>query len=97
MITPKCRINSPKNLPRVWSVSLTPYMAQLKTEKKHLRDAIRRTPVDQVGELLLDYAEKCEALGYAYSQKGCELGKTCEFAEAASARRNAAYNYHNIR
>ena len=78
-------------------VSVTRYMAELKREKKQLRDAIESTPVDQTGELLLEYAEKCVALGHEYSQQGCQSGKDYDIAAAATARRNAAYNYHNIR
>jgi hypothetical protein len=81
-----------KILPRVWCVSLTPYMEQLKTEKIQLRNAIERTPRDQVRELLLEYEQTCKALGRAYSQKGFEFLKTLEFGEAAIARRNAAHN-----
>ena len=81
----------------VGCVSLKPYAVKLKDEKNHHRAAIRRTLVDQAGELLLGYAEKCEALGHWYRQKGCETFAKCEFGEASQARRNAASNCHNIR
>lgn len=68
----------------------TGYMAELKGEKKQIRDAIRSTPANQAGELQLEYAEKCEALGHAYRQKGNKLFAQCEFTEADVARQNAA-------
>ena len=72
-------------------------MAELKREKKQLRDAIESTPVDQTGELLWSTRRSAWLLGHEYSQQGCQSGKDYDIAAAATARRNAAYNYHNIR
>ena len=77
--------------------TIKPDMAELKDEKRQLRAAIERTPADQTVELLLEYAEKCKALGHRFRQEGYEKRAKYEFYEATQARKNAALNYHNIR
>ena len=74
----------------VGCVSLKPYVVKLKDEKSHLHAAIRRTLVDQAGELQLEYAEKCEALGHRFRQEGYEKRAKYEFDEATQARRIAS-------
>ena len=81
----------------VGCVGSPPHVTRLKVERNYLRSVIRRTPADQAGELQLEYAEKCEALGHWYRQQGCETPAKCEFGEASQARRNAALNYDYIR
>ena len=78
-------------------IKLEPYAVRLKVKKNDLRSVIERTPAHQAGELQLEYAETCKALGYWYKGPGYETLKRCEFGEAAAARWNAASNCHNIR
>ena len=68
----------------VFSVSLTPYAAELKEKQKRLEEEIEGTPADKAGKLLLEYAEVCEALGHWYRQKGHEIPD--EFDKARKAR-----------
>ena len=70
--------------------TIKPDMAELKDEKRQLRAAIERTPADQPGELQLEYAEKCEALGHRFRQEGYEKRAKYEFDEATQARRIAS-------
>ena len=70
--------------------TIKPDMAELKDEKRQLRAAIERTPADQTGELQLEYAEKCEALGHRFRQEGYEPRAKYEFDEATQARRIAS-------
>ena len=81
----------------VGCVGSPPHVTRLKVERNDLRSVIRRTPADQAGELQLEYAEKCEALGHWYRRQGSETPAKSEFGEASQARRNAASNCHNIR
>ena len=70
----------------VFSVSLTPYAAELKEKQKRLEEEIEGTPADQAGKLLLEYAEVCEALGHWDRQKGHEIVAKSEFDKARKAR-----------
>ena len=70
--------------------TIKPDMAELKDEKRQLRAAIERTPADQTGELQLEYAEKCEALGHRFRQEGYEKRAKYEFDDATQARRIAS-------
>ena len=57
----------------VGCVGLSDYAAQLKCEKNQLCASIKEASKDQPRELLLEYAEKCEALGHWYRQKDWEI------------------------
>ena len=85
----------------VGCVGSPPRVTRVKVERNDLRPAITRARANQDAELLavlqLEYAEKCEALGHWYRQKGCETLAGCEFGEASQARRNAALNCDYIR
>ena len=85
----------------VGSVGSPPRVTRFKVERNDLRAAISWARANQDAELLaelqLEYAEKCETLGYWYRQEGCKTIAKCEFIEASQARRDAALNYHNIR
>ena len=48
----------------VGCVGSPPHVTRLKVERNYLRSVTRRAPADQAGELQLEYAEKCEALGH---------------------------------
>ena len=80
----------------VGSVGSPPRVTRLKVERNDLRAAISWARANQDAELQLEYAEKCETLGYWYRQEGCKTIAKCEFIEASQARRDAALNYHNI-
>ena len=74
----------------VGCVSLTPYAAMLKDKKNRLRSKIEGASVDRAGELLLELADTCAALGHWRRQKVCETLAKCEFGEASQARWNAS-------
>ncbi len=77
--------------------TIKPDMGKLKDEKALLRTEIESTPWGGTEELLLEYADKCEALGHRFRQEGYEKRAKYEFEEATQARKNAALNYHNVR
>lgn len=55
-------------------LTLSNYAAQLQREKNQLCVSIKEASKDKRRKLLLEYAEKCEALGHWYRQ---ERDKRC--------------------
>ena len=74
----------------VFCVGLSPYAVLLKEDKNRLCSEIRKTPADQAGELRLECAETCDALGHWYRQQGCEIPAKSEFDEANRHRQKAS-------
>ena len=88
----------------VSSLALSDYAAELQCEKNQLCASIKETSKDRLRELLLEYAEKCEALGHWYRQEGdkrrakgdeknaryCKISAQGEFEQANKARQDAA-------
>ena len=83
-------------------------IAKLKDEKRSLSKEIDRACANQDAELLanllLEYADKCTALGHEYQQKGdeerakdYEKVASFEFDAAKRDRQEASRICHNIR
>ena len=85
-------------------LTLSDYAAQFKCEKNQLCASIKEVSKDRLRELLLEYAEKCEALGHWYRQESderrakgdeknaryCKISAQGEFEQANKARQDAA-------
>ncbi len=88
----------------VGCLTLPPHVADLQREQNNLRDEIKEASKDKRRKLLLEYAEKCEALGHWYRQEGdkrrakgdkknaryCKNSAQGEFEQANKTRQDVA-------